>query len=92
MFVADVEVEDQNEIAQDSCCMLAHGQGTFSRVVDFRVDHTTPVVSLCRVPLKTTKTTLHIIWYQPYACFLLHELDKLPQLILVPARAATSSI
>ena len=61
MFAADVAVEDQNEIAQDSSCMLAHSQGTFSRVVDFRINTTAPAVGLSRVPQKTTKTTLHII-------------------------------
>ena len=33
MFTADVAVDDHNEIAQDSSCMLAHSQGTFCRVV-----------------------------------------------------------
>ena len=33
LLVADVAVEDHHEIAQDSSCMLAHSQGTFSRVV-----------------------------------------------------------
>ena len=35
MFTAAVGVEDQDEIAQDSLCMFANCQGTFSRVVDF---------------------------------------------------------
>ena len=58
MFTADVAVEDQDEIA-----MLAHSQGTFRKVVDFRIDTTTaPAVGLSRVPPKTTKSTctLHI--------------------------------
>ena len=63
MFTADVAVEDQDEIAQHSSCMLAHGQGTFCRVVDFRVDTTASAVGMSRVPLKTTKTVLRIIWY-----------------------------
>ena len=62
MFTADVAVEDHNEIAQDSC-MLAHSQGTFCRVVHFRINATAPAVSLSRVPPKTTKPTLRIIWY-----------------------------
>ena len=65
MFTADVAVEDQDEIAQDTSCMLTHSQGTFCRVVGFWVDATAaaPAVGLTRVPQKTTKTTLRIIWY-----------------------------
>ena len=64
MFAADVAVEDQDEIAQDSSCMLGHSQGTFCRVAGFRIDTTAPAVGLSRVPQKTTKTTLHTIWYR----------------------------
>ena len=62
MLTANVAVEDQDEIAQDSSCMLAHSQGTFCRAVDFRIKTTAPAVGLSRVPQTTTKTTLHIIW------------------------------
>ena len=55
MFTADVVVDDHNEIAQDSSCMVAHSQGTFCRVVDFRINTTAPAVGLSRVPQKTTK-------------------------------------
>ena len=63
MFTADVAVEDDDEIAQDSSCMLAHSQGTFRRVVDFRISTTAPAVDLNRVPHKTSQTPLHIMWY-----------------------------
>ena len=53
MFTTDVAVEDQDEIAQDSSCMLAHSQGTFGRVVDFWIDTTSTA---------PTKTALHIIY------------------------------
>ena len=62
MFKANVAVEDQDEIVHDSSCILAHSQGTFCRVVDFRINTTAPAVDLCRVHLKTGKTTLHIKW------------------------------
>ena len=63
MFMADVVVEDQDEIAQDSSCTLTHSQGTFRTAMDFRIDTIAPAVGLSRVPPKTTKTTLHITWY-----------------------------
>ena len=62
MFTADVAVDDHNEIAQDSSCMLELSQGTFCRVVDFWIT-TAPAIGLSRVPQKTTKTTLRIEWY-----------------------------
>ena len=46
MFTADVAVQDQDEIAQDSSGMLAHSQGTFCRVVLFRIDTDYDVVTL----------------------------------------------
>ena len=36
-------------------CMLAHSQGTFCRVADFRIDTTAPAACLSGVPLKKTK-------------------------------------
>ena len=57
MFTADVAVEadvavdvNHTEIAQDSSCMLAHSQGKFCAVVDFRIDTTAPAVGLSRMP------------------------------------------
>ena len=75
MFTADVAVEDQDKIGQDSSCMLVHSQGTFCRVADSRIDTTVPAVGLSRVPQKTTKNcvTYHMM---PYARFLLHEPGK----------------
>ena len=55
MFTAYVAVEDQDEIAQDSSCMLAHSQGKFCRVVHFRINTTAPAVGLSRVPQKRQK-------------------------------------
>ena len=75
MFTADVVVQDHDEIAQDSSSMLAHGQGTCGRVVDFGIITTAPAVGLSRVPPNTTKTTLRLIWYHD-ACCLLHEPEK----------------
>ena len=91
MFAADVAVEDQDEIAQDSSCMLGHSQGTFCRVAGFRIDTTAPAVGLSRVPQKTTKTTLHTIWYR--ICLFLaartrKKKQKKQRLVLVPARTA----
>ena len=63
MFTADVALEGQDEIAQDSSSTLAHSQGTFCRVVDFRINTSAPAVGLSFVPPKTTKTAVHIIWY-----------------------------
>ena len=57
--------------------MLAHSQGMFRRVADFRIDTTAPAVDLSRVPQKTTKNyvvTYHVV------CFLLHKPEKLPRL------------
>ena len=77
MLTADVAMEDHDEIAQDSSCMLAHNQGMIVRVMDLRSSITAPAVSLSRVPRKTTKITLRIIWYHMlHACLLLHELEK----------------
>ena len=62
--------------------MLAHSQGTFCRVVHFRISTTAPAVTLSRVPQKTTKNTTPIAWY--------HMLEKttqnIPRLVLLPAR------
>ena len=66
MFTADVAVEDRDETAQDSSHMLAHSQGTFCRVADFRIDTTAPAVGLGIVPNKRQNyVTCHtrIIWY-----------------------------
>ena len=63
MYTTDAAVEDHNEIAQASSCMLAHTQGTFCRLVDFRINTTAPAVGLSRVPQKTTIATVRIIWY-----------------------------
>ena len=77
MFTADVAVQVHHEIAQDSSCTLEHSQGTFGRVVHFRIGTTAPAVGLSRVPQKTKKTTLHTIWsHVPCAGFLLHEAEK----------------
>ena len=56
-------MEDRDEIAQDLSCMLAHSQGTFSRVADFGIDIAAPTIGLSRVSTKTTKnySKLHII-------------------------------
>ena len=61
MFTADAAVEDLDEIAQDSPCMVADSQETFYMVVVFRKNTTAPAVGPSRVPQKTTKTTLHIL-------------------------------
>ena len=53
--MADVAVEDQDEIAQDFSCMRAHSQGTFSTGVDFGIDTTAPTIGLSRVPQKNDK-------------------------------------
>ena len=55
--------------------MLAHSQGTFCRVVHFGINTTAPAVGLSRVPPKTKKTTLRIIWYHMLVCWL-HEPEK----------------
>ena len=60
MFKADVAVEDQDEIAQDSSCMLAHSQGKFRRVVDFRIDTTASAVGLS-TPKNDTNYVAHLI-------------------------------
>ena len=87
MFTADVAVEDRDEIAQDSSCMLAHNQGTFCKGVGFRIDTTAPAVGLGRVRQKTTKTTLHInvILYHMLVscCTSPKKNEKLPRLVLV---------
>ena len=80
MFAADVAVDDHNLITQDGSCKLAHitlvhSQGTFCRVVDFRINTTAPAVGLSRVPQKTAKTTLRIILYHVFVSWL-HELEK----------------
>ena len=61
--MAGVAVEENDEIAQDSSSMLVHSQGTFCWVAHFRISTTAPAVGLSRVPQKTTKTTLYIMWY-----------------------------
>ena len=65
MFTTDVAVEDQDEIAQDSSCMLAHSQGTFGRVVHFGINTTAPAAGLSRVPPQNDKNyvTSHTVWY-----------------------------
>ena len=74
MFTADVAVDDQNEIAQASFRMLAHSQGMFCRVEDFRISTTAPAVGLSGVPQKTTKAALRIIGTTcMHACFLMHN-------------------
>ena len=78
MFTADVAVNDRDKIAQDSSCMLAHSQGTFCRVMDFRKDNTAPAVGLSKVPKKRHLST-NVTYYPmvPYGClFLLHEPEK----------------
>ena len=75
MFTADVAVEHHGEIAQDSSCMLAHSQETFSRVVHFRINTAAPAVDLSRVPQKTTETTLRIVWYHMLVSWL-HKPEK----------------
>ena len=67
MYTANVAVDDRNEIAQNSSCMLVHSQGTFCSVVHFRINTTAPAVGLRRVPQKTTKhyVTYHMV---PHAC------------------------
>ena len=88
MFAADVAVEDQDEIAQDSSCMLGHSQGTFCRVAGFRIDTTAPAVGLSGVPQKTTKTTLQITMYQmDFIC----TSAVIPQALRRHIRTTTSS-
>ena len=54
--------------------MLAHSQGTFCRVVHFGMNNTAPAVGLSRVPQKTTKATLRIMWH--HMIVWLHEPEK----------------
>ena len=54
--------------------MLAHSQGTFCRVMHFRINTAAPAVRMSRVPHKTTKTTLRIKWYM--LVFWRHEPEK----------------
>ena len=69
MFTADVAVDGPNEIQQDSSRMLAHSQGTFRGVVDFRINTTTaPEVGLSRAQKKTTKTTSRVYHMVPHCC------------------------
>ena len=79
-------MEDQDEVAQDFSCMLAHNQVTFRRVVDFGIDTTAPTIGLSRVPKKTTKKTLRVIWYHMLVpCCTNPKKEKLPRVMLVPA-------
>ena len=90
MFTAHVAVEDQDEIAQDSAFVLTHSQGAFCRVVDFRIDNTTPAVGLSRVPQKTTQTALQIKRYHMLLSCRTNpkKTTKQTRLVLVSARAA----
>ena len=91
MFTADVAVKNEDEIAQDSSCMLVHSQGTFCGVAHLRISTTAPAVGLSRVPQKTTKTRLRIIWYHvPVFCCTnrKNQKKKDPRLVLVRARTA----
>ena len=54
--------------------MLAHSQGT-CRVVHFGINTAAPAVGMSRVPQKTTKTTLRIMWYHMLV-FWLHKPEK----------------
>ena len=72
MFTVDVAVVDHDEIAWSSSCILAHSQGTFNWVVHIGINTRAPAVGLSRVPQKTTKTTLLIIWYHMLVSWL-HE-------------------
>ena len=67
--------------------MLAHSQGTFCRVVHFRISTTAPAIGLSMVPKKNGKNygTYHTV---PCACILLHEPEKKnhDSYVLVPAR------
>ena len=67
-------------------------QGTFCTAVDFRINITAPAVGLSRVPYKTTKTTLHIIWYHTLVscCTNPNKQGKKKRLVLVPARTAVN--
>ena len=47
---SDLAAEDQDELAQNSSCMLTHKQGTFCRVVDFWINTRGAAVGLSRVP------------------------------------------
>ena len=87
MFTADVAVEDHDELAQDSFCVLAHSGGKFSRVVDFRISTTAPAVGHSRLPPKTSKTTMMYLPYISYgklvSCTNPKNRKKMPRLALV---------
>ena len=91
MFTADVTVDDHNKIAQDSSCTLAHSQGTFCRVVDFRIGTTASAVGLSRVPQKNKndKNCVRCDQAAPCASFWLQQSEKkkkkLPRLLKSPS-------
>ena len=89
--MADVAVEDQDEIAQDFSCMRAHSQGTFSTGVDFGIDTTAPTIGLSRVPQKNDKN--HVKYNVVRTLFLFlaartRKNEKIHRLVLVPSRTA----
>ena len=95
MFTTDVAVDEQNEIAKDFFCMLAHSQGTFCRVVHFRINTTAPAVGLSRVPQKTTKPTLRIMWYHMLVSCCTNptkKKEKKTRLVLVRPRTAVKML
>ena len=61
----DVAAEDQDEIAQDSFCMLTHRQGRFWKVVDFGINTTAAAVGQSRKPDGNDETfvTCHVGQY-----------------------------
>ena len=70
--------------------MLAHSQGTFCRVVHFRINTTAPAAGLSRVPQKTTKTTVRTIWYHMLVSCCTNPKKKRKKTRLVPVRARTA--
>ena len=66
--------------------MLAHSQGTFRRVVAFRIDTTAPAVGLSGVPQKTTK--LRYVSYGTICLFLAAQTRKKQKYTKTPRHAA----
>ena len=85
MFAADVAEESRR--TPPVCSHVAKERFA---VVNFRISTTAPAVGLSRVPQKTTKTTLHIIWYRMLVscCTNPTKQKKTPRVVLVPARTA----
>ena len=78
--------------------MLVHSQGTFTRVVHFRINTTAPAVGLSRAPQKRQKNTLRIIWThiritQYMLVSWLHQPEKtkkMSRVVLVRARTGAA--